>query len=293
MCQMADSASCLYVPDESGEGGWCVGVYECTQANDKTRAFAVKVIDHFSYDDKQRRLLSNELEILCKLPKHTNLVQLEAIVVEPRSTFIVMPYYPQSEELFDTIVREHNTKNKVPELKQYDTDHLMQQLLSAVYHLHIHRIAHRDIKPGNVLFTAANKQHVTLLDFGLSTYYDGNVNISTTIVGTPDYFAPELVDIHCGFGYNYDARSADLWSRGVLLYNMCTGSPPFYKTDGSTIMDLYQSIWRGAYSHELLHNKGASRTSLKCLERLLRSNPRQRVPAGHLLKDVYGSDVGS
>ena len=273
-----------------GEGGGCVGVEVYIRQTDGTPV-AVKVVAHDKLDALQCMHHTRELHILRNLPKHTNLVQLEAIYNVPNYTYIVMPYDPHAEELFDTIDRVHHKKNNVPAHERnktdhnYDPDDIMRQLLSVVAHLHTHRIAHRDIKAENVLCNAQTQhQHVTLLDVGLAAH--GNqLDRCTTMVGTREYIAPEMVDrMYKGSG-SYDARLCDAWSLGVLLYIMCTGSPPFYDT---TPRKLHRKICRGAYSHDLLRNKDASHTSLQCLERLLRANPRQRVRVGDVLKDVYG-----
>ena len=239
---------------------------------------AVKVVAHDKLDALQCMHHTRELHILRNLSTHPNLVKVEEIYIVSDYTYIVMPYDPHAEELFDTIDRVHHKKNNVPAHEQCKTDHnyepdnIMRQLAAAVAHLHTNDIAHRDIKAENALYNART-QHVTLLDFGLAAH--GNqLDRCTTMVGTLYYLAPEMVNILYEGSGCYDARQVDAWSLGVLLYIMCTGSPPFYDT---TPRKLHRKICRGAYSHDLLDQRNASDTSKKCLQSLLIRNPNERA----------------
>lgn len=108
------------------------------------------------------------------------------------------------------------------------------QVLSALAHAHALGILHRDVKPENVIVEIApgGAPHARLLDFGLAKFHDrGTWGAQSTltqqgaIVGTPAYLAPEQV-----FGPSVDARS-DVYSMGVLLFEMLTGSWPFVAED--------------------------------------------------------------
>jgi serine/threonine protein kinase len=88
----------------------------------------------------------------------------------------------------------------------------------ALSYLHQHRIAHRDIKPENILVFGPT--HFCLGDFGWACM--GTLSRST-LAGTPEFIAPEVVDCPCP----YDAPSVDLWALGVLMYELVFGSTPF------------------------------------------------------------------
>lgn len=107
------------------------------------------------------------------------------------------------------------------------------QLTQALHVLHSNRIIHRDMKPQNILI--GSKQQIKLCDFGFARAISHDTSLLTSIKGTPLYMAPELVRQQ---PYNY---TVDLWSLGVILYELAVGRPPFY-TD--RIVSLIEMIVR-------------------------------------------------
>jgi calcium-dependent protein kinase len=99
---------------------------------------------------------------------------------------------------------------------------VFSEVLTVISFIHERNICHRDIKPENILFDPITKR-VKLIDFGISkrTYLRGQRRDMLTIIGTSQYLAPEILT-----GGGYDER-VDLWSTGVTLYRMITGSTPF------------------------------------------------------------------
>lgn len=94
------------------------------------------------------------------------------------------------------------------------------EIVVAVEYLHEEGILYRDLKPENILI--CKDGHIKLIDFGLSKIVSGR-NQTFSVVGTPEYLAPEIYSSKDG----YD-ESSDWWNLGALIYEMLTGAAPFY-----------------------------------------------------------------
>lgn len=105
--------------------------------------------------------------------------------------------------------------------------------MEAIAHCHKLSIAHRDIKPDNILFNDRNV--LKLADFG-SAHCFHNGELMNGVVGTPFYVAPEVLA-----GKKYDEK-VDIWSAGVILYVMLAGVPPFY---GESTSEIFDAVIRG------------------------------------------------
>lgn len=99
----------------------------------------------------------------------------------------------------------------------------MCEILLGFKYLHERDIVFRDIKPENILIDLDG--HVRIADFGLSKIIKEE-ELSNTICGSPEYLSPEM--LQSGEGHD---RRVDIYSLGVLLYEMLTGLPPFYDKD--------------------------------------------------------------
>lgn len=113
-------------------------------------------------------------------------------------------------------------------IKQY----FLETLLAVEYlHSHVPPIIHRDIKPENIMFDKGGR--VKLCDFGFSNYYDTE---RKTACGTLEYLPPEIVE------KKYHGTSVDIWSLGILLYEMFTGVTPFSDGDNAQVLSNISSL---------------------------------------------------
>ena len=108
---------------------------------------------------------------------------------------------------------------------------MIAQIAIALGHLHKSNIVYRDLKPENVLF---NKDgYLLLADFGLATKVEKG-KLATSFCGTAEYLAPEMLK---GQGHDF---TVDIWTLGILLYEMLVGIPPFFHKNKHQMFFLIQ-----------------------------------------------------
>ena len=204
------------------------GMGEVYRAHDERldRDVAIKVLLAFS-DPEARKRLWREARAAAGL-NHPNVCQLYEIGEENGVPFLAMELL-DGESLAARLARGP--------LPRAEAIQVMVAVLAALEALHRRGLVHRDLKPSNVSLTLHG---VKLLDFGLArpTPTSNGATESTltrpgTIMGTPDYMAPEQV-----LGQAVDAR-ADLFAAGGLLFEMLSGKPPFA---GDSIVQVYHAI---------------------------------------------------
>ena len=145
----------------------------------------------------------------------------------------------------------------------------MLQLAEALSYIHGHGLVHRDLKPSNVMVD--EDRLVRLMDFGLAKFLadDGAVTADGRLVGTFRYMAPEQI-----LGEGLDAR-ADLYSLGVILYELLTGRTPF---DARTPHELWQKVLETEPPPLVSLNPGADAALARIAHRLIRKEPDERLP---------------
>lgn len=162
--------------------------------------------------------IHKEIALMRKL-SHPNIIALLDYFETPDDICLVMEY--AHGELFEML--EDDKTLPVAAVR-----HIARQLVSALQYLHSQRVIHRDMKPQNILLCANGV--VKLCDFGFARSMSNNTRLLTSIKGTPLYIAPELVQEQ---PYNH---TADLWSLGVILYELSVGKPPFYTNNIYTLL---------------------------------------------------------
>ena len=110
------------------------------------------------------------------------------------------------------------------------------QICLAMKHVHDRKVLHRDLKCQNIFLT--KNSMIKLGDFGIARVLSGTKDNAKTMVGTPYYLSPEIIN---GKGYNF---KSDIWSLGVVLYELCALKPPF---DANSLAFLAMKIVKGQY----------------------------------------------
>lgn len=201
--------------------------------------FAVKIIDKAQLA-KQRleEQLKREIAVL-KTLRHKHIVSMREVLQTSRHIYIVLELV-EGGELFEQIVSER----RFPEEK---ARRYFQQLILAVKYCHTQGIAHRDLKPENLLLDKHGI--IKISDFGLANLTNDSGDLMSTVCGTPNYVAPEVIR-----DQGYSGFSADVWSCGIILYVMMSGHQAF---DDPNVKALFNKIERGEYQMSRYFTEGA------------------------------------
>ncbi|KAA3677940.1 MAP/microtubule affinity-regulating kinase [Paragonimus westermani] len=224
---------------------------------------AVKVIDKTELNRASLQKLSREVKIM-KMLNHPNIVRLYEVIESDRHVYLVMEYAPNG-EVFDYLVTNGRMKEKEARAR-------FRQLVSAVEYCHCKKIVHRDLKAENLLLD--KDYNIKLADFGFSNFYDGE-NKLDTFCGSPPYAAPELFQ-----GQKYFGPEVDVWSLGVILYTLVSGSLPF---DAQHLKELQSRVIRGKYRVPFYMTTDCE----LLLRKLLVLNPSKRKPLKTIMTDKW------
>ncbi len=215
------------VQDILGEGGMGIVFKVRHLILKKRNLFALKILHpRFSTDDRFRERFLREVEVAMELT-HENIVQIRDFgITEHKLLFFTMDYCA-GDSLKEVIRR-------IGPFPPSRAATIARDLLRALTEAHRAGVVHRDLKPDNILIDTDNGvDRVRILDFGIAKIVEGDGDSHTLtqggVIGTPKYMSPEQAS-----GEKVDARS-DLYSLGVVLYEMLTGQVPF---SGSTARSI-------------------------------------------------------
>ena len=182
---------------------------------------------------KEQDDVFNEAIILGKLD-HQNIIKLYEVFESkvPNHTLNIVTEYADGGDLSEKIKLRENKPFTESEILDYFT-----QICLAIKHIHEKKIIHRDLKSGNIFLMKSGL--VKLGDFGIAKGLQNTMDKAKTMVGTPYYLSPEIFE-----NKPYDSKS-DIWSLGVLLYEMMALKMPFY---ASSLPMLSVRIMRGNYT---------------------------------------------
>ncbi len=231
-------------------------VYRATQAS-LGRQVALKILpDHLYANPDFRERFVTEARIAARL-QHPNIVSIFDVGEADGVTFIAM-----------SLVEGQSLDQRIEGGLTFSfIENVLRQLASALDYAHDQGFLHRDVKPGNVFITPDSR--VLLMDFGIAKAMDGNSNLTTPgfLVGTPKYSAPETIR-----GERIDRRS-DLYSMGVLAFEMVAGRPPF---DGKDPLQVAMQHTQEPVPELRRLRDGVPPPLQSAIEKLLAKTPDQR-----------------
>lgn len=198
-----------YMGDEEIARGAFSKIYIGYNKHNK-RKVAIKEI--IIRKNNSKKYIKREIEIHKKL-KHYNIVELLDVIYKSDRIYIVLEYCNNGS------LSSFMNKRRMNEIY---VQNFIYQLTCALKYLREHRISHRDLKPHNLL--VCDKLTLKMSDFGLAKEYsdmDLDENLKQTYCGSPMYMSPEILNYN-----SYDTKS-DLWSIGIIMYEMLTGKLPY------------------------------------------------------------------
>ena len=246
-----------------GRGGF--GKVVLCQKKDNKKLYAIKILKKTDIMQKDHMdKIRNEKNIMLE-NKHKFLLGLEFCFHDGRRIYFGMNYcaggvltnYILNYKRFDEGVARFYTA----------------QIILALEYLHERNIVYRDLKPDNVCLDKTG--YIKLIDYGISKYLAGADSLTQSVVGTYEYFAPEILQQQ---GYN---RMVDWWCLGILLFELVVGQPPWTDPNDNT---LFTYILK--YDFEIPKEVNMSPELMHLIRSLLIKAPSARLGFTNGAKDI-------
>lgn len=244
---------------ELGRGAFAT-VYEAYHRRSNT-TYAVKKFRFSQLRASDMRNIENELGIHSQLV-HPHIVQYVDFVAESKAIFLVLEYMPRG-NLFQYMKRHR--------LREDEAARIFVQVCGVLSYLHARGIILRDLKPENILID--DQLNVKICDFGWATFMD-NSDYCRSVAGTYCYMAPE------GLRGELQTHRTDLWSLGVLLYEMVFNREPF---NGRSPNDLLEKIYYEGFTVDA----GVDPQLVTLLAGLMRAEAGERMSLIAVMKSPW------
>lgn len=257
--------------EKLGEGG--MGLVHLANDTKLNRKVALKFLpSHIANDEIERKRFRQEAQSAAFL-NHPNIAQVYAIEEVDEQLFIVLEYV-EGKELKEIIENDHLTID--------DKYRLAIEIAEGIQAAHEKGIVHRDIKSRNIMIN--NSGRAKIMDFGLARMEGAErITKTGTTIGTTAYMAPEQLS-----GEQIDTRS-DIWSYGVVLYELFTGSLPF---EGAYEPAIMYSIAEKDPVPISDHQKEVPERIVHVIERCLQKNKDHRYQSlQEVIKDLTSDTV--
>ncbi|OMJ90441.1 hypothetical protein SteCoe_7137 [Stentor coeruleus] len=230
--------------------------------------YVVKIFSTTGVEPKVLEAFIKEAELL-READHPNIIKVLDIYKDPTNAYIVTEHC-KGGELLERIKSEGTlSENKVA--------CFMQQIISSIVYLHSKKIIHRDLRLENIMFLSKEQDScLKLVEFGSCKHFEKNVRVLERI-GNPYFMSPEVI-----VG-NFDSK-CDVWSLGIMMYVLLSGSPPFV---GSTENEIMQSVLTTELQFEGKKWRKISEEAKNLIRSMLNRNPKERPTAKQILNNTW------
>ncbi|KAL8887985.1 MAG: hypothetical protein Q9192_006247 [Flavoplaca navasiana] len=198
--------------------------------------------------------------LIMKLIEHPNVINLYDVWENRGELYLVLEWI-EGGELFNHITNY----GRLPE---YEAVRIFRQIIAGLSYCHRFHICHRDLKPENILMD--RNGNIKIVDFGMAVLQPKNMPLNTSC-GSPHYASPEVIRAEM-----YRGDRADIWSCGVILYAMLTGSLPFDSPGDWS--EVIQTVLSGQYTFP----DEVSRYAQDLIDRILQLDPDKRISIKHM-----------
>lgn len=198
--------------------------------------------------------LRREIEIQSHL-RHPNILRMYGYFFDETRVYLILEYAPKG-EMYKFLMAQPEKRFAEPTVANY-----LAQLADALMYCHARKVIHRDIKPENLLL--GKDGDIKIADFGWSVHAPSSRR--TTMCGTLDYLAPEMVESR-----PHDER-VDLWTLGILCYEFLVGKPPFEE-------DKTELTYKRICSVDLRFPSHLSDLAKDVISKMLKYHPEERLP---------------
>jgi len=205
-----------------------------------------------------KKYFNNEIELMKKI-NHPNILKFYKVIKKGGKIFIILEYCEGGD--LSKYILTGNTENDLKYLKQ---------ILLGLDFLYKNNVLHRDIKPQNILI---HNNQIKISDFGFAKSFEKN-ELITTFCGSPLYMAPEIIKDKI-----YSPKS-DIWSLGVVLYELITKKHPYYCENRKELWDMAKCN-NFKIDYNIIYNEKIK----KIIKGLLNFDPNKRLNWDNLFAD--------
>lgn len=246
-----------------GTGGFAK-VYQVLK-RDTNKLFAMKELNKLDYIKSDSiDSLVNEQKIMAET-SHPYLMTLDYCFHTQKKLYFVMDYMPGGEQYAHLKLHKR--------FKEEEAKYIFAQVVLGIKFLHKKNVIYRDQKPENIFLDADG--YLKVGDFGISKQLKFDGEATATFVGTPEYFAPELLSKK---PYN---KQIDCWALGIFLYELLVGHSPFKDRSYEGVCQNIQ------YKKVLFPSKlDLSRKVIDLIIKLLKKDPNERIGHKEGIKDI-------